>query len=404
MPLYRDRIAQELQGKKQDFEGEISKEAVEDYRDAAEQVSSKFSREEVEEKLRDEEYPGALPTDEFEKYDGLVVPFEESSEWSSHEAVNRWARTRLEGVTTVAADGSQVDPVKEFERPVGLVQVVWIENNHSLEGDYEEDAETTVLTPEDLLFEDPNSGYIQVDEQEVPVTRFETEMKVLEKRIKQHSGEEKPPVVMYDGSLILSFMQMFDQKTQDRYAEALSRLLAASRHHEVPVIGYISGSKATELGNMLQKLGLVDANRPVRDYQFLEDLMENWGSRTPLFYSHRDQTQNRLQTKYHGQEYDFSDKILFTYLDVGPGPQIDRVELPEWVYNQDMAEYVFSVLRAEAGVGRGYPEILQSVDADAVISRQEREEFLRMYQDFSDENDIELRWNNKALSKKRRRR
>jgi len=404
MPLYKDKVAQELEGKKDEFSGEISKEAVEEYQDAADELSENLSKQDIIDQLEKEEYPGALPTEEFENNQGMVVSFEKSSGWESHEAVNSWARDQIQGLTTIAADGSQIDPVTEFEQPVGLVQVVWMANHHSSEGEYEEEAETVVLTPEDLLFEDPNSGNIQVDDQEVPLTRFELEIQVLEKQIKEHSEDENPPVVMYDGSLILSFIQMFDQKAQERYSEALSRLLAASRHHEVPVIGYVSGSKATELSNMIQKLDLVDTGQQIRDYQFLEELMDNWGDRTPLFYARRDQTQNRLQTTYHGVEYDFSDKILFTYLDIGPGAQIDRVALPEWIHEQEMTEYVLSVVRAEAGVGRGYPEILQSVDADAVISRQDREEFLRMYQEFSNENDIELRWNNKALSKKRRRR
>lgn len=403
MPLYKGKVAQELEGKKSEFSGKRSREAVKEYRDAAKDISEKLSNQDIIDQLEDEEFPGALPTEEFEEK-GMLVSFEESSGWESHEAVNNWARSQIEGVTTVAADGSQIDPVAEFEQPVGLVQVVWMANHHKRGGEYEENAETEVLTPEDLLFEDPNSGHIQVDDQEVPLTRFELEMQVLEKQIMEHSGEENPPVVMYDGSLILSFIQMFDQKAQERYSEALSRLLAASRHHEVPVIGYVSGSKATELSNMIRKLDLVDTDQKIRDYQFLEELTGDWGDRTPLFCARRDQTQNRLQTTYHGVEYDFSDEILFTYLDIGPGPQIDRVAMPEWIYEQGLTEYVLSVVRAEAGVGRGYPEILQSVDADAVISREDREAFLRMYQDFSDEHDIELRWNNKALSKKRRRR
>jgi hypothetical protein len=184
----------------------------------------------------------------------------------------------------------------------------------------------------------------------------------------------------------------------------VSRLLAASKYHEVPVIGYISGSRATELGKMIQSLDLVDTAQLARDYQFLQDLTSNWGDRSIVFSSRRDATLNRLQTSYHGQEFDFSENIQFTYLKTDFGSQIDRVEFPAWIQEEGLLDQVISVVRAEAGVGRGYPEILQAVDADAVISRNEREEFLRLLQDFSGENDIKLRWNNKALSKKRRRR
>jgi hypothetical protein len=403
MPLYRDKIAQELEDKKSDFQTGIGQDVVDEFQDAAGELSD-LSREEIEERLDEFELPAALPTEEFEENDGLTVQFEESREWESHEAVNKWARSQIEGAPTISADGSQIDPVSEFEKPVGLVQAVWIANNHTADGDYEEDVETKVLTPEDLLFEDPNTGLIQVDDEEVSISRFELEMKVLERQIKKHADNEATPVVLYDGPLVLSFAQMFSSTVQDRYSEALARLLAASEHHGVPVIGYTAGSKASDLAKMIERLGLVDVSQSVRDYQLVDGLVDEWGDRTIIFNSRRDNSLNWLQTTYHGQEYDFSEDILFTYLKTDSGPQVDRIDFPRWVQEEGLVDHVMAVLRAEAGIGRGYPEILQSVDADAVISRQEREEFLRMYQDFSEENDIDLRWNNKALSKKRRRR
>lgn len=405
MPLYRNRIAQELEGKKSEFTGKaVNQKAIEEFRSAAGELTSKFSADEIREELKDYDLPKALPTEEYSEDGELIVSFDESSDWSSHEAVNNWAREKIHGVTTVAADGSQIDPVTEFEQPVGLVQAVWISNNHTKEGDYERGVETNVLSPEDILFENPNTGHIQVDNEEVPLARFEAEMKVLEQQIKEHSDDETPPVVLYDGPLILSFTQMFDDVTRERYGEALARLLAASRHHQVPVVGYTAGSKASDFAKMIEKLGLIDASSSVRDYQIFEDMAENWGDRSVLFKSRRDNSLNQLQTSYHGVEYDFSESILFSYMQIGSGPQLDRLDIPEWVLEEGLVDHVMSVVRAECGVGRGYPEILQAADADAVISRQDREEFLRMYQDFSEENDIELRWNNKALSKKRRRR
>lgn len=403
MPLYRNRIAQQLEEKKSDFQTGISKDAVDAFRDAAEQLSN-LSRQQIEEQLQDYDLPAALPTEEFEQEDELFVRFEDGDGWESHEAVNRWARNKLEGITTISADGSQIDPVTEFEKPVALVQAVWIANNHTSKGEYEEGVKTEVLTPQDILFEDPNTRLIQVDNEEVPVRRFELELQVLEEQIKKYSDQETPPVVLVDGPLVLSFAQMYDDKTQERYSEALVRVLAASEHHGVPVVGYTAGSKASDLAKMIERLDLVDVNRSVRDYQIADSLLNNWGDRTLIFNSRRDNSLNWLQTTYHGREYDFSKDILFTYLNTGSGPQVDQLDFPRWVLEEGLVDYVLDVVRAEAGVGRGYPEILQSVDTDAVIRRQEREEFLRMYQEFSDEHDINLRWNNKALSKKRRRR
>jgi len=142
----------------------------------------------------------------------------------------------------------------------------------------------------------------------------------------------------------------------------------------------------------------------VRDYRFLKGMMNNWGDRTVLFKSRRDNTLYELKASFKGKRHDFSSNLLFTYLNTGLGSQLDRIEMPEWVLEEGLAERVVSVVRAECGIGRGYPEILQSVDADAVISHRDRERFLRICQNFAEENDIDLEWNNKSLSKRLRRR
>lgn len=405
MPLYRDLIAQEFERNRKEFSGLGSGgKAVEEFQEAATDLTSEFSKDEIEEKLGEHRLPGALPTEEYSENDDLIVPFSTSSDWESHEAVNEWARKRIEGIATIAADGSQIDPVKEFRKPVGLVQVVWISNKHTPDREYDEDVEIEVLTPEDILYENPNTGHMRVDDQEVPLTRFEMETRVLKEKIEEHRDDQTPPIIFYDGPLILSYIQVMDEFAKKRHGDAMAQLLAASKYHKVPVVGYISGSRATEISEMIKKLELVNARQKARDYRILEPLMNNWGDRCVLFESRRDETLDRLQTTYRGVDYDFSDNILFTYLNTGGGAQMARLELPRWIQEERMIDHLISAVRAECGVGLGYPEILQEVDTDAVISYKQRDEFLGIYQEFMEENDIKLKWNNKSLSKKRRRR
>ena len=403
MPLYDGKVARELEAQAGDFEvPEDRKQSVREYRDALTDISSSYSKEELEEALSEYEFPGALPTEEFDEVSGISVGFDRS--WSSHEEVNEWAAEVLENRVVIAADGSQIEPIDEFDQPVGLAQAVWLVNRHKRGKDYSRDVEMKVLTPADLLYEDPNTGYVQVNEQEVSVSRFELEMKVLGKRIEEYSDAEKPPLVMYDGSLAVSFIQTFDQKTQERYAEAMSRLLAASRHHEVPVVGFTSGSRARDLAVMLDRLDEVDAPQKVRDFRILLQELENWGDRSILFETRRGSTMNRLSTSYRGEEYDFSDRLLFTYLNTGSGRSLDRVGMPKWIQEQGMVDEVLSTVRAQAGVGRGFPEILSAADADAVLSNKDRDRFLEVVQKFSEANDVDIRWVDKALNKRRRRR
>lgn len=403
MPLYDGKVARELENQAGDFDvPEERKQSVREYRDALNDVSSSYSKEEIEKALSEHEFPGALPTEEFDEVSGISVDFDQS--WTSHEEVNEWAAEVLENRVVIAADGSQIDPIDEFDQPVGLAQAVWLVNRHKRGKDYSRDVEMKVLTPQDLLYEDPNTGYVQVDEQEVAASRFELEMKVLGKQIEEHADAERPPVVMYDGSLEISFIQTFDQKTQERYAEAISRLLAASRHHEVPVVGSTSGSGARDLAVMMDRLDEVDAPQKVRDFRILLQELENWGDRSVLFQTRRGPTMNRLSTSYRGEEYDFSDRLLFTYLNTGSGQSLDRVGVPKWVQEQGMVDEVLSTVRAQAGVGRGFPEILSAADADAVLSNKDRDRFLEVVQKFSEANNVDIRWVDKALNKRRRRR
>ena len=403
MPLYDRELVSKLEDQAEDFKvPEERKQSVREYRDAFDNVSSNYSKEEVQEALSEDEFPGALPTDEFDKVSGFSVDFDQS--WSSHEEVNVWAVDVLEDRVMIAADGSQIEPIDEFDQPVGLAQAVWLINRHKRGKDYTRDVDMEVLTPEDLLYKDPNTGYVQVDDQEVSVSRFELEMKVLCERIEEYADAERPPVVMYDGSLEISFIQTFDQNTQERYAKAMSRLLAASRHHEVPVIGFTSGSKGRDLAVMLEHLNEVDAPQKIRDFRVLLQELGNWGDRSVLFRTQRGSTMNRLSTSYHGGEYDFSDRLLFTYLNTGSGQSLDRVGIPKWVHEEEMVDEVLSTVRAQAAVGRGFPEILSAADADAVISNTDRDRFLEIMQTFSEANDIDIRWVDKALNKRRRRR
>ena len=405
MPLYRDHLAQQFEEKRNEFgQDDEGKRAIDVFRDATNEVAQGWSKVDIESYLDSFDIEGALPTTEFDDTDDIVIPFEESQAWESHEGVNRWARSLLEGGTTVGVDGSQIDPVDEFEDPIALVQAVWLANSHQPGGEYDQGVETEILTPEDLYYEHPQSGLLQVDQEEVSTARYELELQLLGEQIEAVSGHDPPAVVMHDGPFVLSFTQAFRGPTRSRYGDALGKVLGASEYHRVPIVGYTAGSKASDFATMLERLDLIETDRTVRDYQIFEESVQYWGDRTPLFISRRDNSLEQLQGEYRGEQYDFTNRILFTYLNISDGPQLDRIDMPAWVLTEDLVGYVLRAVRAEAGVGRGYPEILQAADADAVISQSDRNEFLHLYQAFSEEYDMDLRWNNKALSKQRRRR
>jgi hypothetical protein len=68
-----------------------------------------------------------------------------------------------------------------------------------------------------------------------------------------------------------------------------------------------------------------------------------------------------------------------------------------------LLDQVIDLVRAEAIVGNGYPYVIQSADAAAVVTARDREAFYAIFHRFAEEQGIQLRTSQKAASKARRR-
>lgn len=121
---------------------------------------------------------------------------------------------------------------------------------------YTELAQTTEFSPI-ICF---TRAYRFVDSQLVGHLRFEHEGELLINQLSniaaaRASGAiDRTPVVFYGGPLIASFVNSFEPDTRERYIETLSRVIAASQHHKIPLVGYVAGSSATELVKMIRLL------------------------------------------------------------------------------------------------------------------------------------------------------
>lgn len=390
---------------------------VQRYRQAVGELPAEWSRETIEEELTGTPFPGALPTEAFDGSESITRPHAESDGWESHEAVNDWARDVLDGVPVLATDGSEIPPTTQFNVPVAYVQAAWCLNHHTAEGRLERGLVGRLLAPDEVSREDGDYRY--VDASLVGHHRYEHEAEVVVERIRElaadrEAGElEHTPVVLYDGPLVVSFANSLPPEARDRYTRAVSRLIAASEHHEVPVVGYVAGSNAADFVKMVRLLfpERFSEDRVVPDSQVLVGLMGAWGDTTLPMLCRREGGVDMLEVTYEGTDYSYERDLLFAYLNAPAGGGLDRLEFPGWLTRTDgpgdfetLYEYVVSVVRAEAAVGRGYPEVTQQADADAVLDQNDRQEFLRLVQLWAEENDVPLEWNQKARSKELRRR
>lgn len=406
--LYRTHLLTELDKRRDDF-ARFERDSRDEVREATERLRAVGSMtcEAVRERAARSARKGVtLPSAELDadRRSGVAVPFAER--WRSHEEARAWAARVLTDRTTFAADGSQIYPGRECTMPVAAVQVASFENPHTTDGRYTKEAHFKVLTPDELLEGD---RVYESPEQVIAARRFELEVATICDFIGRARGwrdrSERAPVAFLDGSLLISSLRkgtevMFAR----RYAEALAELLRLSRECEVPVVGYIDQSFAPDLRGLVEAL---DPERPrtgVYDAQLLRareagvaPMLSAWGDRTIFWLCRR----ANLAPEF----YDDAGEPLvgFAYLQTTSDGNPARVEVPAWVFDAGLLDEVFDAVRAECVVGNGYPYAIETADAAAAMTGRDREQFLRVMQDFAARHELSFRIARKPSSKARRR-
>lgn len=308
--------------------------------------------------------------------------------WSNREHSLQWVNKHLSGVTTFAVDGSQIFPSKDLSLPIALVQVGWFENPHRADAGYTKDIELDVMTPRELQATDAS----QPLERLVNIRRFQMETERLVSYIEQVTDPEHC-LVFFDGSLVATFADAYEDEARKAYVKALLKLLRASEHHRVPLVGYVDTSYAHDLTTLLELFVGVEGVPTVHDAQMLNRFME-WGDCTPIFQCDR----TGILDQYKEQ----CDRITFTYLKTNQGYPT-RVEMPRWMHEAGITHRVLNWVRAETIVGGGYPYAIETADQTAVLQTNDRQVFFRILQDWASLEDLQLRWSRKMMSKLRRR-
>ena len=348
----------------------------------------------------------AFPSDELERAGGAVVSFREA--WRSHEEARRWALEALKDRVTFAADGSQVFPGRDASLPVAAVQVASFENPHSAEGRYSKDVHFEIIPPGELL-----GGQHSYDspEQIVALRRFELEARAvcdfLVRRRGWRARGERPPLAFFDNTLLVASLRKgTDRHLSQRMADALAELILLSRDAEVPVVGYVDHSYAHDIGGLLAALhpDLPESN--AYDAQILRARpagaaaappLGRWGDRTVFWHCQRP---NLAECFFDGQGRPL---VGFVYLQTTGDGHPARLDIPVWVHEAGLVEEVADAVRAECVVGNGYPYAIEAADEAAVMTGRDREQFLRVVQDFAAEHRLDFHVSRKALSKGRRR-
>jgi hypothetical protein len=343
---------------------------------------------------RNVEWPGAEPTAEFDAAQQLRIPFGER--WRSHEDARAWARQALTDCPVAAVDGSQILPSKEIAPPIAAVQVGWYINYHAVPGRYEKDVRFEVLPPGELA---AGEGDAEFADWRVNQRRFELECEQLIELIVRfgREAEARRPLCLFDGSFIVSFAGQLRPERGMPYVRAVRDVLVASREHRVPVAGFVDSSASKDF---LTLLNLVTGQPylSLTDGALLQDILPQWGDRTPLFVCARG---DQLSTQGRAEFYR---DVVFSYVRLAGDRPPARIEMPIWLWEEGRAQQVLDLVRAECVVGaKGYPYAAETADAVAVLQMIDRERFYALFQQFAEAEGLTLNQSRKSLSKASRR-
>ena len=359
---------------------------------------------------------GARPSIEFDRwlvyagqneYHGPLFPF--NREFANHEQARQWAEC-IEGLTTIAVDGSQLQPWRDASIPVALIQVGLFANPHSQGQPYTKDVTLEVLSPDEIAeassveSKDPDS--YPYSEMQVNLRRYQLEVETIRRQMEQCArsrSEGQPahsPVVFFDGSLVVSFALTMPQPYRNAYIQAAKSLLQTSQEQRVPLIGYIDTSYARDIITMLRCLDMTQKQPVLRETKRIHDALLwqgllRWGDRTPAMICARgDILEN------YGP---YQESVAFCYLQTTSKRPPARLEFPRWMLDDGLLEPVLDVVRAELIAGNGYPYAIETADAVAVITMQDRQEFYAQFQEFMFRQGMKFTFSTKSVSKGRRR-
>jgi len=395
--LDRRKVIDALQAKREQFttfESEQRRQSV-----AADEKLTQFCRLSAEEMLqlladRQVDWSGAEPTAELDRAEGLRLPF--AQRWQSHENARAWALDVLRDAPVAAVDGSQIMPSKELSLPVAAVQVGWYINYHAPGGRYEKDVRFEVLAPDELAAEESGGEF---GDWRVNQRRFVLECDQLCALMGRFAAEpeERRPLCIFDGSLIISFAGQLRPDRSGPYVRAVEQLLDISRALRVPLAGFVDSSSSKDVLTLVN----IVTGPPylsLTDGALLDDVLSEWGDRSPLFVCARG---DMLSTQ--GRAAFYRD-VVFSYVRLAQDRPPARIEMPRWLWEEGRAQQVLDLVRAECVVGaNGYPYAVETADAVTVLQMGDRDRFFSLFQQFAASQGMSLNQSRKSLSKAARR-
>ncbi|MDZ4836086.1 MAG: DNA double-strand break repair nuclease NurA [Candidatus Melainabacteria bacterium] len=289
-------------------------------------------------------------------------------------------------VTTIGVDGSQIMPSHHEVHSCYLLNVGVAMISYG-------EAFPSVLVSVPRLHHRPDDLYplvdrrrVHIDELFVSLERTVLELEVLAENALIAQERGLPVVALYDGSLIPWSVDKMPQGYQDSFLVRIQTCMRMLQTAGIPLVGYISHSRSSEVVNMLRTYACPYDMSNCREY--CSSLNEEdfpcskiWPLTDRQLLTHKLQNGYRssfcLTAQNISKMFEPDNQICFSYLNLVS--EVARIECPKWlVENEALREFAMSVVASQVEKGRGYPVALSEAHNLAVIRAKDREQFFEL--------------------------
>lgn len=288
-----------------------------------------------------------------------------------------------EKVSVVGVDGSQIMPSHHevhncYLLNVGLAAISYGEKYASM------------LDSNPVLYHRPEDLYplvdrrrMHIDELFVSLERTVLELETAASTAIDLQVRSLPVVALFDGTLIPWSVEKMPPGYQERFIGRIESAMELMRSAGIPLIGYISHSRSSDMVNMLRTFicpyELSDCREhcghlneedfpcssiwPLTDRQMLASGLGN-GKRSSVCLTGASVSKT-LQSEH---------QICFCYVNFGS--EIARIEFPRSLFeDENLFALALGAIQSQVEKGKGYPIALSEAHHLAVIRGRDREQF-----------------------------
>jgi len=224
---------------------------------------------------------------------------------------------------------------------------------------------------------------MHIDELYVSLERYLLEFEELAQNAISLKENDIATLALFDGALIAWSLEKMPPTYVDQFIERASNIYALLRQNKVPIVGYISHSRSSEVVNMLRVYNCPYEVSQCRN--FCSELNEeDFPCSTIWPLTDRHLFKNSLPVNSRGpifqsrakmsQLFDDQNRICFSYINVAS--EVVRLEFPRWLASDKaLLEQAFVLVLNQTQKGKGYPIVLTEAHHLAVIKNQERKQF-----------------------------